>query len=141
MIRKMMVPTKLGKDLLFYRHQILKQNKKKMTEKNCQENLKKLKNQKDSSENSSELFLIQKKILKNNSDKICKFFLNNSCLKGENCSFSHNIRKFPCKAFHLKKNCSRKICTYSHEPVSLSEFNKMMEEEIRENKTFISPFQ
>lgn len=71
---------------------------------------------------------------------ICRFFLNNSCTRGDNCAFSHNIRNFPCRAFHLRKNCTRKLCTYSHDPVSMAVFNKMKEDDMKEKKSFISPF-
>ncbi|KRH93443.1 Polyadenylation factor I complex, subunit, Yth1 (CPSF subunit) [Pseudoloma neurophilia] len=71
---------------------------------------------------------------------ICKFYLSNSCTRGENCTFSHDLRKIPCRSFHLRKNCNRKICTYSHEPVSAAVYNKMKEDDMKERKSYISPF-
>lgn len=77
----------------------------------------------------------------NHRSTICKFFLTNSCKKGDDCNFSHNIRKFPCKAYHIRNNCTRKVCTFSHDPISIAEYNKIKEEEMKENNnSYISPF-
>lgn len=72
---------------------------------------------------------------------LCRFFLTNSCTRGDDCAFSHEISKFPCQDFHLRKNCNKKLCSYSHEPVTVAEYNKMKEKDMREKKTYISPFQ
>ncbi|AFM99245.1 hypothetical protein KMI_02g04100 [Encephalitozoon hellem] len=61
---------------------------------------------------------------------LCKFFLMNSCKHGDNCTYSHNTSKFPCKAFHIRKNCIRKDCPFSHEPLS----DEAMEEIINEKQ-------
>jgi cleavage and polyadenylation specificity factor subunit 4 len=49
---------------------------------------------------------------------LCKFFLVNSCKKGESCAYSHDTSQFPCRAFHIKKNCTKKNCGFSHEKAS-----------------------
>ncbi|ELQ76948.1 Polyadenylation factor I complex, subunit, Yth1 (CPSF subunit), partial [Trachipleistophora hominis] len=72
--------------------------------------------------------------------QICRFFLTHSCTKGDACSYSHDIKRLPCKAFHMKKNCSRKNCMFSHEPISVAELNRMAESEKWENNDFVSPF-
>lgn len=68
---------------------------------------------------------------------LCKFFMVNSCTRGDTCAYSHDMSQFPCKAFHLKKNCTKKNCPFSHE-LNTGEF-PMEEEEIKEIKhTFSS---
>jgi cleavage and polyadenylation specificity factor subunit 4 len=49
---------------------------------------------------------------------LCKFFLTNSCKRGDSCAYSHDTSQFPCRAFHIKKSCTRKNCGFSHEKVS-----------------------
>lgn len=72
--------------------------------------------------------------------QVCKFFLTHSCTKGDACSYSHDVKRFPCKAFHVKRNCTRKNCMFSHEPVSVAELNRMAEDERRDTSDFVSPF-
>ncbi|KAM0675750.1 Zinc finger CCCH domain-containing protein 6 [Gurleya vavrai] len=68
-------------------------------------------------------------LMKNFKTEICKFFLKKACTKGEKCSFSHDTTKFPCKAYHLRKNCTRKICNFSHEPIDQFALEKLQDTE------------
>ncbi|CAD25870.1 putative zinc finger protein [Encephalitozoon cuniculi GB-M1] len=63
---------------------------------------------------------------------LCKFFLMNSCKHGDSCTYSHDTSKFPCKAFHLKGNCTRKDCPFSHEPLSGAAMEEMINEKEEE---------
>ncbi|KAF7682674.1 Zinc finger CCCH domain-containing protein 4 [Astathelohania contejeani] len=77
--------------------------------------------------------------------ELCKFFLNKSCTRGDDCTYSHDTHKYPCKAFHLRNNCSRKNCMFSHEPIK-PEILKQLEAEEFSAKTengniFISPLE
>ena len=38
--------------------------------------------------------------------EVCRYFLTGSCLKGKKCPFSHNISLVPCKFYHAKGFCS-----------------------------------
>ncbi|TBU18665.1 putative zinc finger protein [Ordospora colligata] len=49
---------------------------------------------------------------------LCKFFLMNSCRHGENCTYSHETNKFPCRMYYLNNNCNKKDCSFSHGPFS-----------------------
>ncbi|TBU09181.1 hypothetical protein CWI39_0018p0050 [Hamiltosporidium magnivora] len=74
--------------------------------------------------------------------QICKFFISNSCTRGDECTFSHDTSKFPCRAYHLRNSCTRKICLFSHKPISLEELKRMKDEEegdVSEAINFISP--
>ncbi|KAI5171503.1 hypothetical protein NEFER03_0825 [Nematocida sp. LUAm3] len=76
---------------------------------------------------------------------LCKYFVKNACIRGRNCTFSHDLSKFPCKLFHIKKNCRRKNCQFSHAPISKEEIKQLisegweMEEEEKEEE-YVSPF-
>lgn len=37
-------------------------------------------------------------------DEICKFYLTGNCHK-QNCVFSHDLAKYPCKFYHISMNC------------------------------------
>lgn len=41
---------------------------------------------------------------------LCKYFLNGVCTRGDNCTFSHIIKDFPCKYFVTLGNCDNKEC-------------------------------
>lgn len=76
---------------------------------------------------------------------LCKYYVKNACIRGNNCTFSHDLTKFPCKLFHLKKNCRRRNCQFSHAPISSEEIKLLIsdgwevEKEAKE-ETYISPF-
>ncbi|ADM12471.1 putative zinc finger domain-containing protein [Encephalitozoon intestinalis ATCC 50506] len=67
---------------------------------------------------------------------LCKFFLMNSCKHGDNCTYSHDTSKFPCKAFHIKGNCTRKDCPFSHEPPTDKEMEEIISEKQEESTSF-----
>lgn len=76
---------------------------------------------------------------------LCKYFVKNACIRGNNCTFSHDLSKFPCKLFHIKKNCRRKNCPFSHAPISEEEVKLLVSEgwELQpeeKEEVFISPF-
>lgn len=76
---------------------------------------------------------------------LCKYFVKNACIRGSNCTFSHDLSKFPCKLFHIKKNCRRKNCQFSHAPITEEEVRLLVSdgwELEKEEKTevFVSPF-
>ena len=41
---------------------------------------------------------------------LCKYFLNGVCTKGDNCTYSHVIKDFPCKYYIIFGNCDNKDC-------------------------------
>lgn len=41
------------------------------------------------------------------SQKLCKFYLSDSCAKGENCEFMHS--EFPCKYYYLGLKCENQV--------------------------------
>jgi uncharacterized protein YaaR (DUF327 family) len=41
---------------------------------------------------------------------LCKYFLNGVCTKGDNCTYSHVIKDFPCKYYIIFGNCDNKEC-------------------------------
>lgn len=63
---------------------------------------------------------------------LCKFFLMSSCKHGDSCSYSHDTSKFPCKAFHLRRSCTRRSCPFSHEPISDAAMKALVEEQPEE---------
>jgi hypothetical protein len=46
------------------------------------------------------------------SNILCKFYAKNSCAKGDQCIFSHDISQFPCVN---GKNCKKLNCEYRHD--------------------------
>lgn len=45
----------------------------------------------------------------------CKFLMSHSCLKGDDCPYSHDLRAFPCKFFHTRGLCyDGENCQFSH---------------------------
>ncbi|KAI5187468.1 hypothetical protein NEHOM01_2201 [Nematocida homosporus] len=76
---------------------------------------------------------------------LCKYFVKNACIRGRNCTFSHDLSKFPCKLFHIKKNCRRKNCQFSHAPISEEEIKMLVSdgwelEKEEKEEVFVSPF-
>ena len=41
---------------------------------------------------------------------LCKYYLNGVCTKGDNCTYSHIIKNFPCKYFITLGSCDNKEC-------------------------------
>ena len=41
---------------------------------------------------------------------LCKYYLNGVCTKGDNCTYSHIIKDFPCKYYITLGNCDNKEC-------------------------------
>lgn len=41
---------------------------------------------------------------------LCKYYLNGVCTKGDNCTYSHIIKNFPCKYFVTLGSCDNKEC-------------------------------
>lgn len=70
--------------------------------------------------------MMQTPYLKN---EICKFFTTNSCHRGADCNFSHNLKDFPCKFIHGTGYCDKgQNCKYSHNILNEQEIMKFMEE-------------
>ncbi|KCZ80625.1 hypothetical protein H312_01951 [Anncaliia algerae PRA339] len=70
---------------------------------------------------------------------LCKFFIKNACTKGEECTYSHEVKAFPCHAYHLRDNCTRKNCKFSHLPITIEQLRELKKEE-KEEFTFSSLF-
>lgn len=48
--------------------------------------------------------------------ELCKYYLSNCCFKGDNCTFSHELRKFPCKFYHALGYCDKgHKCSFNHQ--------------------------
>ncbi|KAG0440009.1 Zinc finger CCCH domain-containing protein 4 [Dictyocoela muelleri] len=73
--------------------------------------------------------------------QLCKFHLNKSCTRGDACTYSHDLKMFPCKAFHVRKNCRRKNCPFSHEPLCEEDLNKLLEDEHPDKIILFSPLE
>ena len=41
---------------------------------------------------------------------LCKYYLNGVCTKGDNCTYSHIIKNFPCKYYVTLGSCDNKEC-------------------------------
>ena len=41
---------------------------------------------------------------------LCKYYLNGVCTKGDNCTYSHIIKNFPCKYYITLGSCDNKEC-------------------------------
>ena len=41
---------------------------------------------------------------------LCKYYLNGVCTKGDNCTYSHIIKDFPCKYYITLGSCDNKEC-------------------------------
>ncbi|RVD92575.1 zinc finger protein [Tubulinosema ratisbonensis] len=70
----------------------------------------------------------------------CKFFIKNACTKGDACTFSHEVKAFPCHAYHLRDKCLRKYCKFSHAPITIEQLKQLKEEEEKEDETYLSLF-
>lgn len=73
--------------------------------------------------------------------QLCKFFIKGLCNRGQDCTFSHDTKAFPCHAYHLRDNCTRKVCRFSHLPITLEQLKQLREEEGCEGVEFMSTFQ
>jgi len=52
-------------------------------------------------------------------NEVCKYFKSSCCRKGDDCPFSHDLKKEPCRFFHLSGHCFQgENCKYSHEELS-----------------------
>lgn len=73
---------------------------------------------------------------------LCKYYVKAVCTRGNNCTFSHNLGKFPCKLFYLKKNCRRRNCPFSHAPITAQELEALKTEgwEEKKKEEVFSPF-
>ncbi|KAI5192147.1 hypothetical protein NEMIN01_1840 [Nematocida minor] len=97
------------------------------------------------SEITDENSLLKNMPFKPEKKHLCKYFVKNACIRGSNCTFSHDLSKFPCKLFHIKKNCRRKNCQFSHAPISEEEVKLLVSdgwelEKEEKEEVFISPF-
>lgn len=67
--------------------------------------------------------------------EICKYYLGNSCSKGNKCTFSHNLKSVPCKFYHALGYCDKgNRCQFGH--------TRLLSEEeiftfIKSNKPFL----
>lgn len=88
--------------------------------------------------------LLEKKHTPYFSNILCKFFVKNSCTKGEECIFSHDFSQFQCPSMASNESCNELDCKYSHNNVK-SEVDASLsacvsnELSIAE-KVFMSPF-
>ena len=66
--------------------------------------------------------------------ELCKFFLNNSCTRGNDCIWSHNTKEFPCKYLHGTGLCDKaQACNFNHDFLTEPEIQKFM----KENEEFL----
>lgn len=138
------VPTRLNKNFLV-KHRIIKACEKKSNGGSC------LKKSSRRYFHTEETTNSTKKMRKgegseprkpfNYKTQLCKFFIKGLCNRGGECTFSHDTRSFPCHAYHLRNNCSRKVCRFSHVPITLEQLRLLREEEGYEDFEFTSTFQ
>lgn len=66
---------------------------------------------------------------------LCKFYVKNACLKGEECIFSHDVSQFQCVN---EKDCDKSSCDYKHDE-NKQRYN-MVECSVENKPKFMSPF-
>lgn len=123
------LPTRLPKSFLSHRH--LKLHQKKQKRSSISENKYTEKNVPPTD--------IQKKHYAYKT-QLCKFYIKGICTRGQECTFSHDSRSFPCFAYHLRDNCTRKACKFSHAPITLEQLNQLKEDEGLMEIEFTSSF-
>ncbi|KAI5180266.1 hypothetical protein NEOKW01_0595 [Nematocida sp. AWRm80] len=114
-------------------------------EKRTEEKKSKRQKKQSKTDTSDENTIIKSLPFKPEKKHLCKYFVKNACIRGNNCTFSHDLSKFPCKLFHIKKNCRRKNCQFSHEPISEEEIKQLVSdgwelEKEEKEEVFVSPF-
>lgn len=79
------------------------------------------------------------------SNILCKFFVKNLCVRGDECVFSHDPSQFPCSDMASGRECPGTDCIYKHDDV----LEKPSEEDAsicspndsnRSKGMFVSPF-
>ena len=61
--------------------------------------------------------------------ELCKYFMQNNCQRGDNCSYSHQTKLFPCKWIHATGMCDKgEGCRFSHQILNPREIQKFMAE-------------
>ncbi|KAG0359659.1 hypothetical protein BG005_000377 [Podila minutissima] len=59
---------------------------------------------------------------------VCKFEKSGSCVKGEACLFSHNLKEEPCIHYHLSGICTNGVdCRFGHDPITEEQRQRMIE--------------
>ena len=66
--------------------------------------------------------------------ELCKFFLSGKCLKGDKCLYSHDLSEIPCKFYHGLGFCENfQNCPFSHERLDM----EGIKEFIKANEDFL----
>ncbi|KAM0676781.1 hypothetical protein BDAP_002599 [Binucleata daphniae] len=94
-------------------------------------------NTKSSNVENKYMPLSDKSHAKNYKTQLCRYFMSKTCTKDDKCNFSHDLSRFPCKAYHLRNNCTRAKCPFSHEQLKDDELARLKEgEENLEEKKY-----
>ena len=66
--------------------------------------------------------------------KLCKYIVTNTCQRGADCDYSHDLSIFPCKYLHGTGFCEKgQACKFSHKILNNDEIQKFM----KENEEFL----
>ncbi|CDW72694.1 family protein [Stylonychia lemnae] len=61
--------------------------------------------------------------------KLCKYIVTNTCHRGADCDYSHDLHLFPCKYLHGTGFCEKgQGCKFSHKLLANEEIQKFMQE-------------
>ncbi|KAF9022516.1 hypothetical protein CPC16_001135 [Podila verticillata] len=71
---------------------------------------------------------------------VCKFEKNGSCVKGESCLFSHNLKEEPCIHYHLSGICTNGVaCRFGHDAITDEQRQKMIEATTKAREPRVDP--
>lgn len=73
---------------------------------------------------------------------LCKFFAKDSCARGNDCIFSHDVSQFPCADHTQYGVCTRPECLYRHDSIDPEppRDSTPARDSSEEKKPFVSPF-
>lgn len=79
------------------------------------------------------------------SNILCKFFVKNSCVKGNECIFSHDLSQFLCSDMASGRECSKADCVYKHDEILAKSPRESgsacsPDDSARSRRMFVSPF-
>lgn len=74
------------------------------------------------------------------SNILCKFFAADSCLRGADCSFSHDTTQVPCADLVQNRVCTKSQCGFKHSFVLPYDQQATLVPPTNDKHSFVSPF-